>query len=185
MDADWDKRKISFKKLEEADLPLIHKWLNFPEVAKWVKWDDQDYPSLDFVRRHWQPRIQGSDPTKCYIALYSQKPVAFVQSALISDEPRYEEAFNLGYDASAIDIFIGEQDYIHKGLGSLIIKAFLKDIVFKVYSIDVCTIDPDRENKIAIRAYEKSGFRHIKTVWNPIDKVWAYVMAINRKSVQE
>ena len=184
MGADWDQHKISFNKLEEADLPLIHKWLNFSEVAKWVKWDDKDYQSLDFVKRHWIPRIRGSDPTKCYIALYGETPVAFVQSALISDDPRYEEAFKLGYDAAAIDIFIGGEKYIHKGLGSLIIKAFLKDIVFKVYGVDVCIIDPEPGNKIAIRAYEKAGFRYLKTVWNPINKVWAYVMGINRKSVQ-
>ncbi len=182
MEADWNQNKISFNKLEEADLLLIHKWLNFPEVAKWVKWDDKDYPSLDFVRRHWMPRIRGSDLTKCYIALYSQNPAAFVQSALISDDPGYEKTFKLGYDAAAIDIFIGEQEYIHQGLGSLIIKAFLKDVVFKVYSIDVCTIDPDPANKIAIRAYEKAGFHYIKTVWNPIGKVWAYIMGINRDS---
>jgi aminoglycoside 6'-N-acetyltransferase len=178
----WDQGNISFKKLEETDLPLINKWLNFPEVAKWVKWDDKDYPSLDFVKRHWIPRIRGSDPTKCYIALYGETPVAFVQSALISDDPGYEETFKFDYDAAAIDIFIGEEKYIHKGLGRLIIKAFLKDMVFKVYDIDVCIIDPEPENKIAVRAYEKAGFHYIKTVWNPINKVWAHVMMINRES---
>lgn len=179
----WNQNKISFNELKEADLPLIHKWLNFTEVAKWVKWDDKDYPSLEFVERHWWPRIRGSDPTKCYTVIYDETQIAFIQSALVEDNPRYEEVLGLGGDIVAIDIFIGEEEYIHKGLGSLIIKAFLRDIVFKVCDVDVCSIDPEPTNKIAIRAYEKAGFQHIKTVWNPIDKVWAYVMTINRESV--
>jgi RimJ/RimL family protein N-acetyltransferase len=150
-------------------------------VAKWVKWDDKDYPSLEFVIRHWAPRIRGSDPTKCYIAIYDKTPVAFVQSALIADNPQYKEAFGLDGGTVGIDIFIGEEDHIHKGLGSLIIKAFLRDIVFKVYDVDVCIIDPEPTNKIAIRSYEKAGFRYVKIVWNHIDKVWAYVMRIERE----
>jgi len=179
----WNQNKISFNELKEADLPLIHKWLNFTEVAKWVKWDDKDYPSLEFVERHWLPRIRGSDPTKCYAVIYDETQIAFIQSALVEDNPRYKEVFGLGGDTAAIDIFIGEEEYIHEGLGSLIIKAFLRNIIFKVSNVNSCIIDPEPTNKIAIHAYEKVGFQYIKTVWNPIDKVWAYVMTINRESV--
>ncbi|HEX9896107.1 MAG TPA: GNAT family N-acetyltransferase [Dehalococcoidales bacterium] len=179
----WDQNKISFRKLGKTDLPMIHKWLNFTEVAKWVKWDDKDYPSLEFVERHWIPRIRGSDPTKCYIVIYDKTQIAFIQSVLIEDNPRYKEAFGLGGDTVAIDIFIGEGEYIHKGLGSLIIRAFLRNIVFKVYDVDACIIDPEPTNKIAIRAYEKTGFRYSHQAWNTEDKAEAYIMTINRESV--
>jgi RimJ/RimL family protein N-acetyltransferase len=179
----WDKHKISFQKLTEADLPIIHKWLNTPEIARWVKWDDKDYPSFKFVQKHWLPRIRGSDPTKCYTVVYNRIKIAFIQTGLLADDPQYQHAFELGFNAAAVDIFIGEEDYIHKGLGSVIIEAFLKDIVFSIYDVEACTIDPEPENKIAIRAYEKAGFRYLKTAWNPIDKVWAYIMVVNRESL--
>lgn len=40
-------------------------------------------------------------------------------------------------------------------------------------------------NKIAIRAYEKVGFRYVKTIWNSNDNEWAYIMEINRDSVNQ
>jgi RimJ/RimL family protein N-acetyltransferase len=185
MSNDWYVDKITFRKLQEADLPLMHKWLNTPHVSQW--WVEDGKRNLiiayEEIIKHYVPRIRGSDPTNCYAVIYGEALVAFIQSALVGDNPQYKEILGLGGDTAGIDIFIGEEGYVHKGLGSLIIKVFLKDIVFRVYDVDVCSIDPEPENKIAIRAYEKSGFRYIKTVWNPISKVWAYVMTINRESV--
>lgn len=183
MDTQWDPEKISFRKLKESDLKLMHQWFNTPHVSQWWKIDGKRNPGYEDVVRHFMLRIRGSDPTKCYIVVYNKIQVAFIQSALIKDNPRYEEALKIDGNIVGIDIFIGDKEYIHTGLGSLIIKAFLKDIAFKIYNTDLCSIDPDPENKIAIRAYEKSGFHYIKTVWNPIDKVWAYLMVINRESI--
>jgi aminoglycoside 6'-N-acetyltransferase len=111
---EWDSGKICFNELKESNLALIHKWVNFKEVARWVKWDDKGYPSLEFVQKHWMPRIRGSDPTKCYMVSYEGIKIAFIQSSLIDDELRYAEALNLGFNATSIDIFIGEEGYIHR-----------------------------------------------------------------------
>ena len=179
----WNPNEISFRKLEDSDLKLIHRWLNAPDVSRWWKIDGKRNPSYEEVIKHFLPGIRGSDPTKCFTVIYENIKIAFIQSAQIGDNPRYEEALGLDNNTVSIDIFIGEEKYIHRGLGSLIIKAFLRDIAFKIYNTEVCSIDPDPENKIAIRAYEKCGFRYIKTKWNPIDKVWAYIMIINKESV--
>ena len=183
MGTQWNQDKISFRKLEESDLKLMHQWFNTPHVSQWWKIDGKRNPGYEEVSKHFIPNISGSHPTKCYIVAYDKTKVAFVQSALIKDNPQFEEAFKIDGNIAGIDIFIGEEQYLHKGLGSLIIKAFLTDIIFKIYNTDLCIIDPEPENKIAIRAYEKCGFHYIKTVWNPIDKVWAYVMIINKQSV--
>ena len=66
--------------------------------------------------------------------------------------------------------------HLHKAWGSLIITRFLKEVVSAIYDVSVCTIDPEPANTVAIRAYEKAGFSHLKTVWNPIDSVLAYIM---------
>ena len=185
MPANWDINKITFKNLTEADMPLMHKWLNAPHVRQWWEVDGKRNPDYEGVIKNYIPCILGSDPTKCYIAIYNKMPIAFIQSGRLKDNQQYQEAVGLGGDIVGIDIFIGEEEYLHKGLGSLIIKAFLKNIVFKVYDVDVCSIDPEPENKIAIRAYEKAGFCHIKTNWSPIEKKWAYVMTISRESVYQ
>ncbi len=177
-----DEDRIFFRRLAETDLPLIHRWLNSPEVAKWYHEGGQEHPNLDleYVVSKWTPRIHGAEAVKCYVFLYDEKPIGHIQCALNDDQPDYKEAFGFEDNTAGIDVFIGEDDYIHRGMGSFIIAKFLRDVVFVVYDVAICTIDPEPENRIAIRAYEKAGFRHIRTVWNPIDSVSAYLMTISR-----
>jgi len=127
--------------------------------------------------------VNGADPTKVFIICYNGKPIGSIQCALYDNNPEWKKAYGFADNLAGIDIFIGEENYLHKGLGSVIIRKFLCDIVFVVYDVNACTLDPEPENKIAIRAYEKAGFRSIRTVWNPIDNSWAYLMMIERNAV--
>ena len=36
--------EIGFRELKEADLPLLHRWLNTPHVAEWYGTDEGDDP---------------------------------------------------------------------------------------------------------------------------------------------
>jgi aminoglycoside 6'-N-acetyltransferase-1b/aminoglycoside 6'-N-acetyltransferase-2 len=46
--------------MTEADLPMLHAWLNRPHVAQW--WGGEDAcPSLDEVRAHHLPRVLGEE----------------------------------------------------------------------------------------------------------------------------
>jgi RimJ/RimL family protein N-acetyltransferase len=172
--------RISFRKLSDSDLPLFHHWLNSPEVAKWYREGGSGYPSLDYVREKWGERLTGSDRTQCFIIQCDNQSIGYIQCALNDDNPEYKAIFKMEESTAGIDLLIGEDKFRHKGWGSFIITRFLKEILFDIYKVDICTIDPEPENKIAIRAYEKAGFRYLKTVWNPIDNVWAHIMLIRR-----
>jgi RimJ/RimL family protein N-acetyltransferase len=180
-----DIARISFSSLVGSDLPLLHSWLNYPEVAKWYREGGTGYPSLAYVLEKWSQRLLGQDKTRCYIIRCDDEPVGYIQCALNDDNPEYKTVFRFEDNTAGIDLLIGEAAYLHKGWGSLIIIKFLKEVVFKIYEVNVCTIDPEPENTIAIRAYEKAGFHYLKTVWNPIDRVWAYLMEIRRNAVIE
>lgn len=171
---------ISFRRLEEADLLLMHRWLNLPEVAKWWTIGGQRYPSPGVVASQMTPRINGTEPMKPYLVLYGDNPIGYIQCALNEERPGYQAAFKLEGSTVGLDVFIGEDDFLHRGLGNSIIAGFLRDVVWVVYGVSVCTIDPEPENAIAIRSYQKAGFRHVRTVWNPMDKVPAYLMEISR-----
>jgi RimJ/RimL family protein N-acetyltransferase len=177
---EYNLDRISFRTLNNSDLPLFHSWLNSPEVAKWYREGGSGYPSLDYVLEKWGKRLTGSDRTRCFIILCDNQPIGYIQCALSDDNPEYKKIFGIEENTAGIDLLIGEERYLHKGWGSFFITKFLKEILFVIYKVDVCTIDPEPENKIAIRAYEKAGFRYLKTVWNPIDNVWAYIMMIRR-----
>ncbi|MBI4642138.1 MAG: GNAT family N-acetyltransferase [Candidatus Tectomicrobia bacterium] len=80
-------------------------------------------------------------------------------------------------------MFIGEADYIHKGLGSSILRTFLREIVFATSDAVSCIIGPEPKNKVAIRAYEKAGFSYLKTIQIPDEEEPEYLMRIERADI--
>ena len=173
------KEKITFKSLREKELPLMHRWLNTPHVSEWWSLDGNHHPSMEEVVRHYSPRIKRQDPVDVYIIIYEGKAIGMIQSCCLDDEPEEKDKVGIDHSCAGIDLFIGEEDYVHRGLGSSIIREFLKQVVFKKYDVDCCIIDPQVENKIAIRAYEKAGFKYLKTVWYEKDSQQEHIFIIN------
>jgi RimJ/RimL family protein N-acetyltransferase len=179
------KGKISFKPLQEKDLPLMHRWLNTQHVSEWWSLDGNHHPSMEEVVSHFSPRVKGKEPVDVFIIVYDGKPIGMIQSCRLDDYPEEKALFGLDDRCAGIDIFIGEEDYVHKGLGSGIIREFLKQVVFSKYNADSCIIDPQVENKIAIRAYEKVGFKYLRTVWYEKDKMDENIYIIRRDEFLE
>ncbi len=172
--------KISFRPLQETDLPLMHRWLNTPHVSEWWSIDGNHHPPLEDVKKHFLPRTGGQEPVDCYIILFDEKLIGMIQSCKLDDYPAEKIEFGLEGSYASIDLFIGEADYVHKGLGSSIIRNFLEEIAFKKYDVDYCFIDPDPKNNIAIKAYRKAGFKYLKTAWYSKDNAAAYLMSVSR-----
>jgi RimJ/RimL family protein N-acetyltransferase len=162
--------KLTFRPLQEKDLPLMHKWLNTPHVNEWWSLEGNHHPSPGEVTAHYSPRIAAEENVFCYIIGYNDEPVGMIQSYDLDREPEEKKAFGIEEKCTGIDIFIGEKDYVHKGLGSGIIQQFLKDIVFADPAVECAVIDPQAENKAAVRAYEKAGFKYFKTIWYEQDQ---------------
>ncbi|MGD0779492.1 MAG: GNAT family N-acetyltransferase [Dehalococcoidales bacterium] len=177
--------KTTFKRLQRKDLPLMHRWLNTPHVSEWWNLDGNNHPSLEEVSRHFSPRIEGKDPVDVYMIIYNDKPIGMVQSCKLDDFPMEKANFGLDRSCVGIDIFIGEESYVHHGLGSGIIREFLKNIVFEKYNVDCCIVDPYVENEIAIKAYKKAGFKYLKTVWYEKDGRREHLLSINRDELKE
>lgn len=174
--------EINFKKLEENDLPLVHKWRNAEHV---VEWYGKTRPTFEEIKKKYVPRIHGNEPTYCFLILLDEKPIGFIQTYRVSDHPEYEKNVRLDEKTAGIDLFIGEKEYLHKGLGGEIIKQFLKEITFKMFDISSCVVSPDPNNKIAIRAYEKVGFSYVKMIRNSERKQEEYLMKISEDAIDE
>jgi aminoglycoside 6'-N-acetyltransferase len=175
-----DADRIGFRDLRIDDLHLMHKWLNFELV---IQWYEQRRFSLPEIEGKFIPRIRGEKPVSCYLILYGDNPIGYIQSYKISDFPDYAKHVAIGENASGIDLFIGEPDYIHKGLGYYIISKFLKNKVFVLTDSESCIIGPDPNNIIAIKAYQKVGFKYIKTVVIPEEDEIEYIMKISKDGI--
>jgi RimJ/RimL family protein N-acetyltransferase len=175
--------EITFRPLDEADLPLVHGWLNNPEVARWYGLDLENLtrPTLEQVVEHYTPRVRGDRPTFGYLIMSGPLASGFIQTYRVGDYPDYARAIAYDDDAWAIDLFIGEDDCRGGGFGSRALVRFLEAEVFSRQGVEVAVISPNPDNKRAIRAYEKAGFRHLKTVWVPQEKAEEHVMVRERE----
>jgi RimJ/RimL family protein N-acetyltransferase len=156
---------IHFRALERGDLPLMHRWLNSPHVVEW--WPDEAV-SLDEIVAIYSPRIDGEEDVRCFVIVNDHTAIGYIQE------------YPIGEDSAGIDLFIGEVEFHRRGLGAPIIRQFLNDIVFADTAVESCIIDPVVSNRGAIRAYEKAGFRFLKTVTNPGEAEPHYLMKIAR-----
>lgn len=168
---------IHFRTLDRGDLPLMHRWLNTPHVVEW--WPD-DALTLDQIIAKYSPRIDGKEDVRCFVIVHGDAPIGYIQRYPIDGNSEYARHVAAPERAAGIDLFIGAVEFHHRGLGAPIIRQFLNDIVFSDPAVESCIIDPAVSNRGAIRAYEKAGFRFLKTVTNPGESEPQHLMRIGR-----
>lgn len=175
---------ITFRPLAKADLPTMHAWLNNPKVAEWygLGIENKTFPTLEEVGANFLPRVQGDVPTFCYIICLGEREFGYVQAYRIGSYPVYAEVIKVDPEAWGIDIFIGEDDFRDRGLGTAALRLFVERLIFNRPGVDTAVIAPNPENKRAIRSYEKAGFTHLHTVWAEMEKEHEYVMVRGKGS---
>ncbi|HEV2359819.1 MAG TPA: GNAT family N-acetyltransferase [bacterium] len=170
--------RISFRRLAESDLPLLHRWLNTPHVLEW--WD-RPGPTLDEVRAKYLPRVSGTHDAVPYLIDRNETPIGYIQLYRIAGGTwgLHDTGSGVG-----LDLFIGDARYVRRGLGPRILEAFLRKIVFADEAVDACYVDPSPRNRVAIRAYEKAGFRRVPAAAPPDASPAVYLMRITRADVE-
>lgn len=168
----FDPGRIGFRWLTEDDLPLMHRWLNEGPSFEWYGLEPT---TLEEVTHVYTPRLHGQSNVLSLIVTYDGQPVGYVQRYFTREHEDYWGHQNFPDDTAGIDLFIGEERFLHRGFGPLLIRTFLQTHVFAGQA-GRCIIDPDPANKIAIRAYEKIGFRYLSTLHPPEHEDDAHLM---------
>ena len=148
---------FTFRDLTPEDFPLLLEWLAKPHVKKW--WNDGD-DTLEKVAAHYGT----PDETTRFILYDDEKPIGYFQYYLA------------GNRQIGIDQFIGDENYVGRGVGAETIKMFVELITLKQKTSRII-LDPSPENNRAIRCYEKVGFKHYETT-KAEDGNWAYMMRL-------
>jgi RimJ/RimL family protein N-acetyltransferase len=149
---------IEFRPLAEDDLPLVEEWLHREHVRRW--WRDDLSESL----AEYRAAIQGREPTDHYLAVLDGLPVGLIQTYLVSDYPDWEEVVQVGPGVAGVDILIGDEKLIGRGLGSSILTEFARGIVFADPRTIAVVATVEEQNRRSWRAFEKTGFRHVRDV---------------------
>jgi RimJ/RimL family protein N-acetyltransferase len=153
--------EFRFQPLREADLAMLRDWLARPHVAQW--W--APLPSLDELRADYLERADG-DSTRAYIAWHGGRPVGFIQSYVVmaSGGGWWEAETDPG--ARGTDQFLAREQDLGRGLGSAMLRAFVRRL-FAEPQVSVVQTDPDPHNERAIRAYRRAGFVAVGEVRTP------------------
>lgn len=160
--------KVSFKPLSNSDFTILLSWLEAPHVKKWV---DQDVTyTIDLVKEKYGPYVRGykqvadeQKPIHAFIIYYDEEPIGYIQYYNAYDFPRDGyELQNLPTSLAAVDMFIGDELYLGKGIGEKALALFLEGQIYRKF--DYAFVDPAVSNKRAIRCYEKVGFSKISAI---------------------
>jgi RimJ/RimL family protein N-acetyltransferase len=158
--------KIGFRRLTAGDLPLLFEWLQREHVRRW--WTDRE--TYEEVVEHYLPSIEGRDPTDLYLIVFEDRHAGFIQTYRVSDYPEYQERVAVETGVAGVDLFIGEEELIGRGVGSEALDRFVRNVVFSDPGIHACIADPDAENCASLRVFEKAGFRAVGSFADPEDQ---------------
>ena len=137
----------------EGDYQLLFKWYHNKKVYNYF---EQRILSYNEIVDKYSQRTSLDSITPVYMILYNNKPVGIIQYTRLSNESK--RRLHISDDGYEIDIFIGEEGYYHKGIGSMAIEmliSFLGDN--KVF-----VMVPEIDNINAVNCYQKVGF--VKTI---------------------
>lgn len=159
---------VTFLPLDSSYFTLILKWLKAPHVEKF--WHN-DKVTIDSVKEKYGHYAKGykqagdiNKPISAYIICLSGQKIGYIQFYNAYDFPRNVELLNLPDSLGALDIFIGEEEYIGKGIGSEVIRIFTNNYVLTKYKF--AFVDPEYNNEIAVKAFENAGFEIFKRINN-------------------
>lgn len=143
--------RFRFKPVEVKDRSLVHKWLIEPHIVEWIHG-----AGLQSTLNGLEKVFQGQSDTTYWIGYDHTIPFSFL---ITSPE---------GDDATGLDVFICDLNYLGKGLAVPMIREFLSTHFSNVKKV---FIDPEATNKRAIHVYQKVGFKIVGEFiakWHPV-----------------
>jgi AacA4 family aminoglycoside N(6')-acetyltransferase len=147
---------LTLRRMTEADLPMLHEWLNRPHIVRW--WGGEAArPSLADVVAHYGPRVMAQTSVTPYIAMLAATPFAYAQSYVVMGDgdgwwPDVNDPGMRGIDQS-----LAHEAMLGQGLGTRMVRALVAHL-FADPAVTQIQTDPAPDNARAIRCYEKAGF---------------------------
>lgn len=157
---------IHLRPATPADLSLLQYWDEQPHTIA-------SDPDTDW---DWEYEL-GRNPAwrEQLVAELDKRPIGFIQII----DPAEEETHYWGDCAAnlrAIDIWIGEEEDLGKGYGTVMMKLALKKC-FEAPRVSAVLIDPLESNVKAIRFYERLGFEFVEKRVFDEDDCCVYAMS--------
>ena len=137
---------ITFRSLEDTgkEYKQIHKWCQNKFVYEWF---EQRILSYDEIVNKYKNKLK-ENKQELLIIKCNNIDIGLVQIYKYDDNT-YE-----------YDLFIGEEEYLNKGIGTIIVNK-VNNIIHDKYKTKSIILRPFKRNIRAIKCYEKCGFKYI------------------------
>ena len=141
---------ISLRLMEDTmeDYRALQSWFHEPELQEFVWCDEKGEPlvSLERIIEKYGQRVKHPKDVFPYFILLDGKAIGFIQYYI-------QDAATIG-----LDMWIGRVADRSRGYGSEGLRQMVEIIHRKHPQVKTLFIDPEVENKRAIRCYAKAGF---------------------------
>jgi RimJ/RimL family protein N-acetyltransferase len=162
---------IVFREITNTDVELICNWLNSGESQKWFGFGK----TVSGAEVEEKFIMRGK--TNKRIIVYKGEDIGVIQWYKISDYPEYFTIIGGVNGDYGMDIFIGRDDLIGRGIGREVINLLIRDYICSYPDATRCVIGPRPNNSRAIKCYEKCGFAYSHTCNN--DDGEEYIMTFD------
>lgn len=149
-----NNKEISFRKLTNTrnDYEKLYNWCQNKHVYKYFEQRKLTYQEIENkYRQKLEEKIE-----KLYIIKYNDKDIGFVQIYKYKNDIKLKELKKY-QNIYEYDLFIGDKNYINKGLGQKILNE-INNLIYKTYNADCLVLRPFKDNIRACKCYEKSNF---------------------------
>ena len=130
----------------------IYEWCQNKDVYEWF---EQRILTYDEIVSKYKNKLLNKKQD-LYLINYNNKDIGLVQIY------KYEDDINLNYNNTyEYDLFIGNTNYLNKGIGKEIVE-LIDNLIYTKYKSDYIILRPFKRNIRAIKCYQKCGFKIIK-----------------------
>ena len=133
---------------------LMLKWCSQKFIYEWF---EQRILSFDEIKNKYKNKLLENQQHLFFIK-HNNTKIGFVQIYKYNDKKsdaliKYNNIFEY-------DIFIGEVEYLSRGIGTQIVN-YINNYIYDNYLCDCIVLRPFNRNKRAIKCYEKCGFERL------------------------
>lgn len=146
---------VALRPLVRGDLPELVRWLGQDHVRQWYAVDGE--PTPERVEAHYGADIDGTTPTRLWVAEVNGRSIGMVQDYRIRDYPDYA-LLTPDPEAVGFDYLIGEPAWVGRGLGTRMLWALLVGLRRRYPDVATAFAAPDHRNTASLRVLAKLGF---------------------------
>lgn len=160
---DIKDNKVAIKPLRDEDISIFGKWLDKEYIYKWF------CPNGEEHKEAWLNEINDRDTKYHYmrhfIVYCNDVAIGFCLYLDCYFEKEYiPEHYRETVDKEGvvfeIGYFIGEEEYLNKGIGKTVVKKLIEKIA-EIGGTEILA-DPDEENILSIKTLLSNGFIKVK-----------------------